>query len=245
MHRIKHNEIAPLVEKWLAETGQKIQEVLTASPSLDAAEDLESRLSLSEREYCRLTTSLWQTLKRWGVKSPDGKPWSAPSLSAAFRANSTTKQAKERIALDKLREKLRETTEAYLELPRGARELAVGRIEELETEILAMEERLSPMDARLAELRGELEDIKGRIEAARTACRGQNQRAKAQALSRVLCRIVCSFEHYQSYPKKKQTVRQKARPQGQDRSRLVSAFFEPLRGEGRELRAEGCGSAHR
>jgi chromosome segregation ATPase len=123
--------------------------------------------------------------------------------------------------------------------------LARGKIEELETEIQIMEERLSPMDARLAELRGELEEIKERIEAARTACQGQDKRAMAAALSRVLGRIVCTFEHYQTIPKKKQTKRQKSRPQGQDRSRLVSAFFEPLRGEGRELRAEGCGSAQR
>ncbi|VTR94309.1 recombinase : Resolvase domain protein OS=Planctomyces brasiliensis (strain ATCC 49424 / DSM 5305 / JCM 21570 / NBRC 103401 / IFAM 1448) GN=Plabr_0993 PE=4 SV=1: Resolvase: Recombinase: Zn_ribbon_recom [Gemmata massiliana] len=242
MHRVKHSEITPLVEKWLADTQQKLAEVLDAEPDLT---EFEKRADRTQQDYCRLITAVWRTMKKWGVPNPEGGVWAAPSLAEAFRQHAPTHQSKERAALKALQMKYEQATESYLELPQRAREVVRAKLEVLEADIAALEERLRPMDEKLSELRTEMVAAAGRVRAAGEACRGQNQRAKAQALSRVLARIVCSFEHYQSQPKKKQTKRQKARPQGQDRSRLVSAFFEPLLGEGRELRAEGGASAQR
>lgn len=248
LHRVKNGEILPLVERYLADAGQKLDEVLTTAPSL-GWEEIEAGLNRSEREYCRIITALWQTMKKWGVKNPSGRPWAGNTLADAFRLHAPGKQAKERKELAKLKEKYAEATERYLELPERARAVVRGKLDELEKEIAALEARLRPMDQQLAELRGEVESARERVLVAQDACRGSGNRQKAQALAGVLARIVCDFSHHQYKPKKVQTEGQRKRKVGTERSRLESVTFEPLMGEPstlrpgdeRELRSETVG----
>lgn len=244
LHRVKYSEILPLVERWLKDAGHKLDEVLDAVPGsgLDAA--IESK-DQTERQYGKLITSVWRVVKEWGVKNPSGTTWAANTLSEAFRLHAPHHQSKERAALAKAKERYEEATEKYLELPPRAREVLRAKMEQMEGEISALEDRLRPLDEQLSELRGVLESARERVRAAEEACRGSGQRQKAQALSRVLARAVCHFEHYQTTPKKKQTPGQKGSERGMDRSRLVRVGFEPVLGEATVLRNDLCGSAHR
>jgi DNA invertase Pin-like site-specific DNA recombinase len=248
LHRVKHSEMVPLVEKWLADTEQKLDEVLTLAPSL-GYEEIEASLGRSEQEYCRLIVAVWATMKKWGVQNPSGRPWAANTLAEAFRLHAPKQQAKERKELAMLKERYAESTERYLELPERARAVVRAKLDELEKEIAALEERLRPMDEQLEELKGELHAAKERLRVVKEACAGNNQRVKAQALSKVLARIVCHHEHYTTTPKKLQTERQRQRKGGTEKSRLASVVFEPIVGEPAEISANttqrNCGSAHR
>lgn len=240
LHRIKHGEVLPLVEKYLADTEQKLEEVLALAPSL-GWEEIEAKLGRSEREYGRLITAVWQTMKKWGVQNPSGRPWAANTLAEAFRLHAPAKQAKERKELSKLKEKYEDATEKYLELPERARAVVRKKLDELEVEIAILEERLRPLDEQLEQLKGELLNTQERVRVAQDTCQGSGNRQKAQALSKVLARIVCDFRHYQSIPKKVQTEGQRKRKRGSDRSRLESLTFEPLVGEPTTLVPEDGG----
>lgn len=246
LHRVKHSDVVPLVERWLADTGRKLDEVLDAAPAHDAVDAAGADLGRAERDYCRLITAVWATMKKWGVPHPAGRPWAANTLGDAFRAHAPKHQADERAELARLRTQYEEAAERYLELPTRAREVVRVRLDAMEKEIAALEERLRPLDAQLADLRGELVAARERVLAAQEACRGSGNRQKAQALAGVLARIVCHFEHYQSVPKKRQTAGQKGRKVGTDRSRLERAVFEPLAGAGvairPDVRSETAGS---
>jgi hypothetical protein len=189
------------VEKWLADTEQKLGEVLTAQPSL-GPEQFEADLDRTQTEYCRLVTAVWHTIKKWGVENPSGRPWAANTLADAFRLHAPAHQAEQRADLRSLKAKYEEATVRYLELPEWARAVVRSKLEELEAEIAALEEQLRPMDEKLGELRAGLLLAQERVQVAKEACAGNNQRQKAQALSKVLARIVCRHEHYQSVPKK-------------------------------------------
>ena len=248
LHRVKHSEMVPLVEKWLADTEQKLEEVLAVQPSL-GAEQFEADLDRVGEEYCRLVTTVWQVIKKWGVQNPSGRPWAPNTLADAFKLHAPTFQHKQRAALKKAKKKYEEATEKYLELPERARAVVRKKLDAMEVEIAELEESLRPMDEQLAELRGVLDVAKERVRVAREACQGTSQRQKAQALSKVLARIVCHHEHYQSKPKKAQTKGQRQRAEGYDRSRLSRVVFEPIVGEAvvvvPEVRKNLCGSAHR
>lgn len=248
LHRVRHTEMVPLVEKWLADTEQKLGEVLTAQPSL-GPEQFEADLDHAQTEYCRLITAVWHTIKKWGVENPSGRPWAANTLADAFRLHAPTHQAEQRADLRSLKAKYEEATVRYLELPERARAVVRSKLEELEAEIAALEQQLRPMDEKLGELRAGLLLAQERVRVAKEACAGNNQRQKAQALSKVLARIVCHHEHYQSVPKKAQTKGQRKRATGTDRSRLSRVVFEPIVGEAvvvvPEVRNDLCGSAHR
>ena len=126
-----------------------------------------------------------------------------------------------------LKQRCREATEGYLELPR--REVVRAKLVAIDAEMAGMEERLRPLDQKLGDLRGAGGGPDPRARPAREAC-GEGDRQKAQALAGVLARIVCHFEHFQTVPKKRQTAGQKRSEKGMDRSRLERVVFEPIVG---------------
>ncbi|MFO0848803.1 MAG: recombinase family protein [Gemmataceae bacterium] len=233
LHRIKHSEIEPIIAKYLTESGQKLDEVL-AGTSPDWVEDAVEGLGRAEQEYCRMIGLLWATIKKWGVKGEAGTPWTAGSLAAAFKLHSPRHQSKDQKKLAKLRQQLEQATERYMELPDRARQIARQKLADLEEQIATIEAVLLPMDERLTELRGSLEDARERVRGAEVACEGDSNRQKAEALSKVLARIVLHYRHYRYEPKRK-------RSPGSDRSVLEKVVFEPLSGPPQEFRNETVG----
>lgn len=226
LHRISHNQAVTLVERFLKEAGQKLDEVLTAPPSLDW-EAVEGK-DRATREYTRMITAIWATIKKWRVRNPTGRPWAGNTLADAFRLHAPKYQATQRAELKKAKEEYKEATEKYLELPERAREIVRAKLEAMEQKIAALEQALRPMDEQLAELKDELERAKDRVDAAQKACQGSGNRQKAEALSRVVARIVCYYESYRHTRKDKQVV---------TKARLQSVTFEPLVGEPITLKA--------
>lgn len=70
LHRIHHGEVLPLVEKYLADTEQKLEEVLSAPLATTIVDQAEKVLGDAEREYCRMIIAVWATIKKWEVTNP-------------------------------------------------------------------------------------------------------------------------------------------------------------------------------
>jgi hypothetical protein len=89
----------------------------------------------------------------------------------------------------------------------------------LAAEIEGLRGRLQPLDEKLAGLRAALAGSRDAVRAARESLRGDGERQRAQALSRVVSRIVCHFRHDTAGPTK------------QARSILTRVEVEPLVGK--------------
>ncbi|MFO0851648.1 MAG: recombinase family protein [Gemmataceae bacterium] len=234
LHRIKHSDIEQQVMKFLRISGQKLNEVLgNDTPDwLDEAVQLQG---WAEQEYCRMIGMVWATIKKWGIKGERGKPWTAKTLAAAFKQHSPKHLKQDRLKLTKLQDELREHTKAYLKLPPRAQEIARQELASIEQEIEEIEDRLQPLDDKLTELRESLENARERVRDAEVACGGDGNRQKAEALAKVLARVVLTFRHYRSVPKD-------GRSPGKDRSEVEKIVFEPLSGPPREFRNEMVGN---
>ncbi len=224
LHRVKQEVIEAVMDRYLEETGRRLESLLNAEEESRFIEELERQAERARLECTKAVCSLWHEV-RSAPNGPDGsppspppgQPWTGSNLCDAYRATN---------------EKVSALTEKEAEMGRlvarfakltsqVATEAANKHMEALEREIVGLREELRGrrLDENLQELRACLRRLEHRLAEARRTLPGDDNRRKAAAVGRVINRIVCRFRHEQAG--------------SQARSILVQVVVEPLVGEER------------
>jgi DNA invertase Pin-like site-specific DNA recombinase len=226
LHQVRHDVLEHYIDRYLADTGQAIETVLHANaedlPELEDQETDARRVA-----YIKALHALWRAVRQAGKSPPDGQPWSLQTLVRVYQedvgpdqlAAVQAKVAAKLAEMDRLVEQFAALTSKL------AQDRANKRMETLEREINELQEQARPLDLAATATREELERREQATRAAREAMAGDSNRRKAQALGRVVARIVCRFDT--------ELVK------GRMRSFLREVTFEPLLGEVVSYAAEG------
>jgi len=213
LHCVRAEVIEKLLDRYLAESGQKLSTILSVQREDQLLDVLASETDDKMREYLKTLHRVWQEVRRAGAVPPDGQPWCHSNLCDAYRAVSPKQQA------EQVHEKREELDGMLRQFARLTNPVAIERMErlidELGQEIEALEAR--PLDEVLQSQRDTVLGLEQRLREARTVLAGDQNRQKAQAVGRVLARIVCRFTHQKD--------------KSQVRSILTEVVFEPLFGE--------------
>jgi DNA invertase Pin-like site-specific DNA recombinase len=218
LHCVNHQIIQALVERFLAETGKKLALLDSISSEDELLAQMETAADKVQLDFLRTLGQLWQEVKRSGAVLPQGTPWTVATLGRAYQA--TADQHRQELQ-QRLDEKRQELDGLLLAAAKLTSEVALQRMAQL-TEVLGqeigqLEAELVPLDERLQGQRDELQRLQRSLADAREALAGDSNRRKTQALSQVVARVVCFFEHRQA--------------KSQARSILREVRIEPLLGE--------------
>jgi DNA invertase Pin-like site-specific DNA recombinase len=229
LHRVNAKVIERLLERYLEEAGEGLEALLAASASAD---DEGILVGLAEQqegkqwEYIRDLTRLWQEVKATGAKPPDGEPWAAASLCAAYRSQAAQRRAQMAQQLTAKEAEMDRLVDQFAGLQNAvAKERANQRMEALGAEILAMREQAQPLDAKVRALREDLKRLEKTMAEAREALLGDGNRRKAAAVRAVIRRIICRFRYAQAGSQK--------------RSILTEVRIEPVEGQDKTFVVDG------
>jgi hypothetical protein len=221
LHRVRHDVLMDLIKRYLAETGQTIEALLTveseAGGEVELPVESQDRLDRKQWEYCVLLTKLWRLVKE-RTPNPPGQVWTAVTLCPAYRE--AFKEDRVRLSAV-LAAKEAELDHVVRNFAKLTTPLAIERASEviasLEAEIEAIRAELEPADERLTTLRRELEEVRDSLSEAARALAGEPSRRQAELLGRVISRIVC-FYRYERAGKL-------------ERSILTKVVIEPMSGD--------------
>lgn len=217
LHRVRAEVIEMLLDEYLEETGQGLAAILSATP--DASEDdlfesLDRDADRRKFDYLKTMTKAWRHLGAAGRKPPKGKPWTHSTMCDALRNLDNSTLAKR---LGEKRAEMDREVEQFAKLTnKVAEDAANRRMERLGGEILELEDLVQPLDLVLVEQRRELEEFRANLMGLQKAIGGDSNRTKAEAVGKVVARIVCKFRHEQAG--------------SQNRSILVEVAVEPVEG---------------
>jgi DNA invertase Pin-like site-specific DNA recombinase len=231
LHRVQHNLIESLLGRYLKETGEGLEALLATSAGDMECQTIAGLLRQQEGkqwDYLRALGRLWREVRASGARPPEGQPWAYDSLCGAYQAQASTIRADLTKQIEALDQEHSRLVEGYADLPgKLAREKAKVRIEALEAEIEAVRVKLEPLDLKVQAIRADLERLDEAVVQARKSLAGDESRRKAEAVRRVVRRIVCRFER-KLYGK-------------QYRSTLVEVRIEPVEGSDRTFAAPTVG----
>jgi site-specific DNA recombinase len=226
LHRVRHEVILALVHRYLDETGQKLDTLLGATEETELLAALEEQADRTTLEYVKALGGIWQEVRATGASPPPGQPWSHTSLCHAYREAQVQNRGELARLLAAKQEEMARLVKNLARLTSDAAIEATNQeIEALGREIAELRGRLQPLDQKLQGLRADLERCRQHVEEARKALAGSAERRKAEALGKVIARVVCHFRH--------------DRAGTQDRSILVRAEIEPLVGQTRTVTPDG------
>jgi DNA invertase Pin-like site-specific DNA recombinase len=228
LHKVAHPLLVNLVEQYLEEAGIKLATVLS-----DQVGGQEWVRAISSEQFGRVREYL-QTLE--GMRSfvehirgeatemeIDGETYDICDVRKDYRAAWEANRDNLQALLDEKQAELQGLARSLARLKSEvAIEATEREMEALGVEIEKLQGQLQPLDERADTLRAELARCSERVAEAREAVKGESGRLQAEALQKVLARIVCHFEH--------------RREKKQDRSILVRVDFEPVVGEVKTLR---------
>jgi DNA invertase Pin-like site-specific DNA recombinase len=217
LHRTSGKLIERLIEEYLNQSGQAL-ELLTADRGEEFIGELEIEIERHQEGFMRHFCRLWREVRESGARSPEGQPWTAKNLCDAFGAKVSTQRAELEERLVAKEKELERTVRKFAGLTNKAATAAANKvIDELGAEIEELKAALAPRDTELLTKRAELVRLRDEVAAARRACAGDANRQKADALGRVVERIICRFQHSQAGTQK--------------RSVLSEVTFVPFEGE--------------
>jgi site-specific DNA recombinase len=218
LHRVRHEVCEQLVLKYLDESGTKLDQLLALGDEERLLDALARETDRAQQAYLVGLTRVWREVKQSGLQPPVGKPWSHSSLCRAYKSKSSKRQGELAGELQAKQAELDRLVDRFATVDGEAVLAAVRRkMAAVEAEIAELKERMQPLDERLQVQRDELFRLRERVAVAESALAGSENRRKAEAVSRVIGRLVLFFEH--------------RREGGQDRSILTEAVIEPLVGD--------------
>jgi DNA invertase Pin-like site-specific DNA recombinase len=230
LHQVRHDVLEHYLDRYLRDTGQAIETVLTAGeedlPEIEDRETDARRLA-----YLGALHALWRAVHRAGKTPPVGQPWTLPALVRIYQeevgpdqlATVRAQLAAKLAGMDRLVEQFAAMTSKL------AQDRANQKMEALEREITELQAQARPLDAAATGQREALERHEQAVRAAQQAISGDSNRRKAAAAGRVVARIVCRFETVPA-------------GNGKVRSLLREVTFEPLLGEAVSYATEGAGT---
>jgi hypothetical protein len=227
LHQVRHDVLEHYIDRYLQDTGQAIETVLTArEEDLPEIEDRET--DARRLAYLKALHALWRAVHRAGKTPPPGQPWTLPTLVRIYQeeigpgqlATVQAQLAAKLAEMDRLVEQFAALTS------RLARDRANQKKEALEQEITELQSQARPLDEVATDHREALERREQAVRAAQQAIAGDSNRRKAAAVGRVVARIVCRFETVPA-------------GNGKVRSLLREVTFEPLLGEAVRYATEG------
>jgi DNA invertase Pin-like site-specific DNA recombinase len=231
LHRVNHKVIEVLARRYLDETGEGLEALLGATVGGAGERIILSLLNRQENtqwEYMRLLNRLWREVEATGARSPAGQPWTAPSLCAAYQSLADQHRAETARRLAEKETELEQALAAFARLTNPVASKAAHRqTERLGREIEELRRSLEPLDERVQGLREEMKRQEYAVSAARETLAGDSNRQKAQAVGRVIARVVCRFRHHQAG--------------SQARSTLTEVTVEPLVGAPQTFAMDGVG----
>jgi DNA invertase Pin-like site-specific DNA recombinase len=220
LHRVRAEVIEQLLERYLEESGQRLETLLRVEQEDQLLDALCTETDAKTRDYLKTLHRVWREVRGAGAEPPPGKPWSHSSLCDAYAVVSPPKRHTLAAQLQSKRDELDGMLRQFARLTNQA---AIDRmnqlIEELGEKIKDLEARLQPLDELLRSQRANLQRLEQSMREARETLAGDSNRRKAAAVGRVLARIVCKFVY--------------TKAGSQTRSILSEVTFEPLLGDAR------------
>lgn len=225
LHRVPHGEILPIIERYLEETDANISLVLDSGHDAAILHELNAEKYAKIAEYLKTTRGLREfveaSLGESSTMEVDGLEYDVVDVTRAYPQCYEARKAGTEARVKELVEDLRGLVRNHSRLSGMAQEIAEEEIAKVEAELTALRASLERLDHRAVTIRDELLACQERARGAQKALSGDQDRRKAEAVRRVIGRVVCHYRHF--------TL------QGQDRSSLERVTIEPLVGQPAEV----------
>jgi hypothetical protein len=198
LHRVSQKVLEELIGCYLSELGTSLESLLEASidpVGLGLLDSLILQQDDKQWQFLREVNRLWRAAREAGAKPPQGQAWSIQSLCESYTNLAGKHRAKIQQQLDAMDAEHSRLVESYADLPPLARDKAKVKLTELETQMEGLRGQLEPLNEKVLLLREDLARLAAGIEEARVALDSESGRHKADALGRLIRRVVCSFRH--------------------------------------------------
>jgi DNA invertase Pin-like site-specific DNA recombinase len=208
LHRVTHSLLESLLRDHLISIEAGLAVLLTATPeqARELYEDPDHAIVYEKKngkvvtledkkvEYMRLYSRLAMQVCRAKVPMPDRWTWEAFSKLYRRLVHGQNAEIEKELAVKHA--ELEKWVERYGTVDGDvAVKLAKSKVETLSREVEELQRQLQPLDEQAQALRQELEDFQGRMAATTRALREDPIRRKALAVTELVNKITCWFDH--------------------------------------------------
>lgn len=215
LNRARADVIEALVDRYLEETGQRLQDMIVAEAERTNGILHPQKVELGEtlREAAALKSRIRKKVQQHNpgyklrfadvislhVFERNGQSLPlTPELEAEYLAYCRSQEARWQQELQDKEAKLERMVEQFVDLTgKKAREIANRHIEALEGEIKELRDQLENLTERLESVHEELALRLKSLREAEATLQAETPRRKAEALRGVIDKIICHFTHHQ------------------------------------------------
>jgi DNA invertase Pin-like site-specific DNA recombinase len=194
-NRVSADLLEKIVDRYLEETGQKTKVLLAYRSNKELLTSLLHQMGDKESELFAILNQMKDFVKPHltpeqqdllGVEGGIG-------ISDAYEQYFQQEQERLQLQIASMDDQLEAMVDAYKDLPPIAREKARKKMEVLEEEIGRLKAQVDPLTERMDSVYDQLTRMDAGIATAQVTVREQSNRQKAEAVSRVIDKIICHF----------------------------------------------------
>lgn len=224
-HRVQHHHMEALVQRWLNETGQKLDIVLGSGLDGEGVNGLLQQIRHQRYDACRrylqslagMRAFVEASLGQSSTIEVDGETYDVLDVKKAYRSSFEQRREAVRQEMEAKTQELRALVLSQSRLSGLSLQICLEEMARLEAVVAALQASLVPLDQKADDALHEVRGAAERLRSARESMAGDHDLKKSEALRKVLARVVLSFRYETCGT--------------QERSILESATFEPLEGD--------------